>query len=218
MSRPVAARAPFVVLVVSRASGAGKTTLVTRLVPALTALGLRVAAVKLSHHDIEFDVAGKDSRRIRDAGAEPVALVGPGRLTIFAPTPHAPSTGPDARRGATALRAIVAALTALSSPDVVVVEGGRDIPDLHRIEVVPPGGAIPAVPSARAARYLVAVARDGSGRGATKGTALRGVAVLRRDDAAGLAALVAARASAETRAARATSARPARRPSRARTS
>ena len=77
-------RPATVVLVVSRTSGSGKTTLIESIVPHLIRRGLRVAAVKRSHHDVELDSPGKDSRRIRDAGADPVVLWGPARLTVFA--------------------------------------------------------------------------------------------------------------------------------------
>ena len=39
---------------VAAASGAGKTTLLERLIPALAARGVRCAAVKLTHHDVEI--------------------------------------------------------------------------------------------------------------------------------------------------------------------
>ena len=50
-------------------SGSGKTTLLTRLIPVLTARGLRVSTVKHAHHEFDVDVPGKDSWRHREAGA-----------------------------------------------------------------------------------------------------------------------------------------------------
>ena len=50
-------------------SGAGKTTLLTRVLPVLREKGLRVGLVKHAHHGFDPDVPGKDSYRLRKAGA-----------------------------------------------------------------------------------------------------------------------------------------------------
>jgi len=56
-------------------SGTGKTTLLTQLIPLLINAGLRVGLIKHSHHNFEIDKPGKDSYRLREAGASPVMLV-----------------------------------------------------------------------------------------------------------------------------------------------
>jgi len=61
------------------ASGTGKTTLLTRLIPILRDRGLRCAAIKHSHHDVDVDIPGKDSHRLRMAGAQQVLLSSPYR-------------------------------------------------------------------------------------------------------------------------------------------
>ncbi len=48
----------------------GKTTLAARLIEELTKRGLRVAAVKHSHHDIELDAEDTDSARPAQAGRD----------------------------------------------------------------------------------------------------------------------------------------------------
>lgn len=60
-------------------SGTGKTTLLTQLIPALLARGVRCAVIKHSHHDFEIDRPGKDSQRLREAGADQVILASPHR-------------------------------------------------------------------------------------------------------------------------------------------
>jgi len=50
-------------------SGAGKTTLIEKLVRALSMRGLRVATIKHAHHKVELDTPGKDSFRYKEAGA-----------------------------------------------------------------------------------------------------------------------------------------------------
>ena len=57
------------------ASGTGKTTLLTQLIPILKQNGFRIGLIKHSHHDFEIDQSGKDSFRLRKAGASPVMLV-----------------------------------------------------------------------------------------------------------------------------------------------
>lgn len=65
------------------ASGTGKTTLLTQLIPLLKNQGLRVGLIKHSHHDFEIDHPGKDSFRLRAAGATPVMLVSPYRRVMI---------------------------------------------------------------------------------------------------------------------------------------
>ena len=61
------------------ASGTGKTTLLVQLIPVLRKRGLRCGLVKHSHHDIEIDRPGKDSHRLREAGADQLILTSPHR-------------------------------------------------------------------------------------------------------------------------------------------
>lgn len=56
-------------------SGTGKTTLLEKLVPRLIQLGLRIALIKHSHHNIDLDKPGKDSYRLRCAGANPTMII-----------------------------------------------------------------------------------------------------------------------------------------------
>ena len=50
-------------------SGTGKTTLLEQLIPILRTRGVRLAAIKHAHHDFDIDYPGKDSYRLRKAGA-----------------------------------------------------------------------------------------------------------------------------------------------------
>ena len=62
-------------------SGSGKTTLLTRLIPLLTARGLRVATLKHAHHEFDVDVPGKDSWVHRQSGATEVLVSSARRFT-----------------------------------------------------------------------------------------------------------------------------------------
>jgi molybdopterin-guanine dinucleotide biosynthesis protein B len=55
-------------------SGSGKTTLITRVLPVLRAEGLRVAVLKHAHCGFDMDRPGKDSHRVREAGAAEVLI------------------------------------------------------------------------------------------------------------------------------------------------
>lgn len=52
-------------------SGTGKTTLLLKIIPLLKAKGVRIGMIKHTHHQkFEIDYPGKDSYRLRHAGAE----------------------------------------------------------------------------------------------------------------------------------------------------
>jgi len=53
-------------------SGAGKTTLIAKLIPAIVARGLTVSTIKHAHHGFDVDIPGKDSHAHRQAGASEV--------------------------------------------------------------------------------------------------------------------------------------------------
>lgn len=50
-------------------SGTGKTTLLEKLIPLLKERGIRLGIIKHAHHDFDIDTPGKDSYRLRKAGA-----------------------------------------------------------------------------------------------------------------------------------------------------
>ena len=61
-------------------SGTGKTTLLLSLLPLLKQTGLRIAVVKHAHHAFEMDRPGKDSYRLRTAGADEMLVAGKCRI------------------------------------------------------------------------------------------------------------------------------------------
>lgn len=70
------------VVVLAGYSGAGKTTFMEQLIPALKQRGQRVSVVKHSHHRFEVDHPGKDTWRHREAGAFEVVAASPKRLVL----------------------------------------------------------------------------------------------------------------------------------------
>lgn len=55
-------------------SGTGKTTLLVKLLPLLTRQHIRVAMIKHAHHTFEIDHEGKDSYKLRKAGAQQLLI------------------------------------------------------------------------------------------------------------------------------------------------
>jgi molybdopterin-guanine dinucleotide biosynthesis protein B len=104
-------------------SGAGKTTLVERLIPELRKQGLRVSVVKHARHGFDIDRPGKDTHRHREAGAFEVVVASNKRLALmreFEVETDLP------------VHALIAEL--YDGVDWVLIEGFRDS-DLLKIEV-----------------------------------------------------------------------------------
>lgn len=64
-------------------SGAGKTTLIVKLIPALRARGFSVSTLKHAHHAFDIDKPGKDSYLHREAGATEVLVVSANRWALM---------------------------------------------------------------------------------------------------------------------------------------
>ncbi|MEF2507499.1 bifunctional molybdopterin-guanine dinucleotide biosynthesis adaptor protein MobB/molybdopterin molybdotransferase MoeA [Vibrio mimicus] len=112
-------------------SGTGKTTLLEALLPKLTTAGLRIGLLKHAHHDFDVDKPGKDSYRLRKAGASQMLIASRNRHALMTETPDAEAefdyllTRFDAEK-----------------LDVILVEGCKNIAfpkiELHRAEVGKP--------------------------------------------------------------------------------
>ena len=99
-------------------SGAGKTTLVVKLLPALRAKGLTVSTIKHAHHAFDVDRPGKDSFLHREAGAGEVLVTSASRWALMHELRGAAE--PDLNE----------LLGRLSPCDLVLVEGFKR--DAHR--------------------------------------------------------------------------------------
>lgn len=94
-------------------SGAGKTTLIEKLLAEMNRRGLSVSVIKQSHHDVELDAVGKDSWRHRQAGAREVLLTTPYRWMMVEELNGASEPSLDQHLGR------------LAACDLVLVEGFR---------------------------------------------------------------------------------------------
>ena len=104
-------------------SGAGKTTLVERLIPAMRQQGLRMSVVKHAHHHFDIDHVGKDTFRHREAGAFEVVVASNKRLALMREFEHPAKLN---------VHQLIAEL--YDGVDWVLVEGFKDC-DLQKIEV-----------------------------------------------------------------------------------
>jgi molybdopterin-guanine dinucleotide biosynthesis protein B len=107
-------------------SGSGKTTLLQHLIPLLKQQGLNVGLIKHSHHDFIIDQPGKDSDKLRKAGATPVLIVSPYRQAIM--TDFTSPVEPQLEEQLNYLIPF--------KPDIVLVEGFRSVAfpkiEIHR--------------------------------------------------------------------------------------
>ena len=92
-------------------SGAGKTTLIAALIPALKARGLTLSTVKHAHHAFDVDKPGKDSYVHREAGATEVLVASRHRYALMREL----RDEPEPRLGSLLAR--------LAPVDLVLVEG-----------------------------------------------------------------------------------------------
>jgi molybdopterin-guanine dinucleotide biosynthesis adapter protein len=148
-------------------SETGKTRLAARLIMELRRRGRRVAAVKRCAHGFSLDTEGKDSADFSAAGAEGVALVSPEGWAAFGSAADA-----DAARLAARL---------FPEADVVLIEGGKDVRGIRKIEVLRAGvSEIPVSPPGELAALVSDLPAAGGGA----------VPVFGPDDVAGVADLI----------------------------
>jgi molybdopterin-guanine dinucleotide biosynthesis adapter protein len=103
-------------------SGAGKTTLIVKLIPELNRRGLSVSTIKHAHHNFDLDQPGKDSYEHRAAGAEEVLVASANRVALMRELRGAPEPS------------LAELLRLLKDVDLVLVEGFKRDP-LPKIEI-----------------------------------------------------------------------------------
>lgn len=71
------------ILAISGFKNSGKTTLITKLIPRLSELGIKVATIKHDGHDFDADTVGTDSYRHMEAGAVGTAIFSNNKYMII---------------------------------------------------------------------------------------------------------------------------------------
>jgi molybdopterin-guanine dinucleotide biosynthesis adapter protein len=103
-------------------SGAGKTTLIVKLIPYLRERGTTVSTLKHAHHAFDVDQPGKDSYLHREAGAREVLVASSRRFALMHELRGAEEPG------------LAELLGRMSPADLILVEGFKR--DAHvKIEV-----------------------------------------------------------------------------------
>ncbi|MCC5857648.1 MAG: molybdopterin-guanine dinucleotide biosynthesis protein B [Ectothiorhodospiraceae bacterium] len=134
-------------------SGTGKTTLLSLIIPLLRDAGLRVGLIKHAHHEVDVDQPGKDSYRLRKAGASQVLLTTGRRWALM--------TERDVFREPELAEEI--ARIDQDSLDLLLVEGFRDS-RFPKIELLRDIGRPDRAPLHLDDDSIIAVACDGSHR------------------------------------------------------
>ena len=122
--------------IVASGSNAGKTTLITQLIPALSKDGVRVSVIKHAHHKFDIDHPGKDSYNIREAGAVQTLIASSKRWALMTEMQRTPDNQDEAD-----LRELTSQLNA-SYADLILVEGFKKAA-IPKIEVHRPSLALP---------------------------------------------------------------------------
>lgn len=69
-------------------SGSGKTTLLVKVIEELSKRGIKVAAIKHDGHNFEMDKEGKDTYRLKQAGAQAVAISSKNKYALISDSDH----------------------------------------------------------------------------------------------------------------------------------
>jgi len=147
----------------------GKTAFVERLIATLKARGVRLATIKHSRGDFDVDRQGTDTWRYRQAGSDVVVISAPGRMAMI-----------EEREDEASLEELIGRLP--RGIDLVITEGFKRVP-MPKIEVTT-RAAWEADGRITPEGLLLALVSD------DEGVAADGVPLFRRDDSAGVVALL----------------------------
>ena len=120
-------KSPCIVGICASNSGSGKTTLIEKLIPQLIKKGLVVSVIKHAHHKFDIDIPGKDSFRIREAGAHQTLIFNDHRSALITESMEDKFD-------------IDQAITQISSDtDIILIEGLKNMSfpkiEVHRKEI-----------------------------------------------------------------------------------
>lgn len=132
-------------------SNAGKTTLITQLIPELALRGVRVSVIKHAHHKFDIDHPGKDSYNIREAGAVQTLVASSKRIALMTELSRVDDTS-DALN----LSDLISQINP-NYADLILVEGFK-LADIPKIEVHRPSLNMPLL--ALTTTETIAIASD----------------------------------------------------------
>jgi molybdopterin-guanine dinucleotide biosynthesis adapter protein len=132
-------------------SNSGKTTLLEKLLAELNRRGIRVSVIKHAHHKFDIDYPGKDSYRIREAGAVQTLVASANRRALMTEMQRTPNPADEVN-----LDELIAALYP-DYADLILVEGFKNA-TIPKIEVHRPQLGMPLL--CRDDKQVIAVASD----------------------------------------------------------
>lgn len=122
--------------IVASGSNAGKTTVITQLLPMLASHHIRVSVIKHAHHRFDIDYPGKDSYKLREAGAVQTLIASGKRWALMTEMTRTPEHDQEAN-----LDALIAQLDS-SYADLIIVEGFK-LAKIAKIEIYRPSLGLP---------------------------------------------------------------------------
>ncbi len=114
-------------------SNAGKTTLITQLIPELAKRNIRVSVIKHAHHKFDIDHKGKDSYNIREAGAVQTLIASGKRWALMTELSRVPDMPNEANLVEAKLEELIQQINQ-NYADLILVEGFKSAP-IPKIEV-----------------------------------------------------------------------------------
>ncbi len=108
------------IIAVCGSKNSGKTTLLVKLIEALSKKGIKTAVIKHDGHDFSCDVPGTDSCKLHEAGAYGIAVFSENRIFIHK------EDGTEKEKGL---------IKQFPEADIIFLEGMKDS-DYPKIEVV----------------------------------------------------------------------------------
>ena len=122
--------------IVAAGSNAGKTTMITQLIPLLAKHHVRVSVIKHAHHKFDIDHPGKDSYNIREAGAVQTLIASGKRWALMTEMQRTVDLSEEAN-----LASLFAQLDE-SYADLILVEGFKQA-QIPKIEIYRPSLDMP---------------------------------------------------------------------------
>ncbi|OCG41412.1 molybdopterin-guanine dinucleotide biosynthesis protein B [Gilliamella sp. Fer2-1] len=94
-------------------SGNGKTTLLKKIIELFVEQGFTIGSLKHAHHNIEFDIPGKDSYELRKAGSLQTIIACNNRYAMIQETPNKPAD-------------LITLINQFNDVDIILIEGFKD--------------------------------------------------------------------------------------------
>jgi len=151
MTEPTITRKLPILGICAACSNAGKTTLINKLIIELAKRNIRASVIKHAHHKFDIDHPGKDSYKIREAGAVQTLIASSNRWAMITEMQRTPNPPDEAN-----LNELLQLINA-DYADLILVEGFKNA-NIPKIEVYRPSMGVPML--CLNDKNIIAVASD----------------------------------------------------------